>query len=110
VKCVSRNRTPVMFAKIMVVLQNCMDLLKVVPGSYSETCPASYDMKVDEVTDIQEEEDPLLTFPVVKAEYEVSCVSVSIVRHILQIYKISVFLFICLSVSASNTSTLVHRF
>jgi hypothetical protein len=64
----------------MVVLQNCMDLLQGVPGSDSETCPMpSHDgnqvicMKVD-VTDTQEEEDPLLiTFTAIKDEHGVSC-------------------------------------
>jgi hypothetical protein len=69
----------------MVVLQNCTNLLKVVPGSCSETnLTSSHDgnqvinIKVEKVTDIQEEEeDPLLTeFPVIKAEHEVSCMSV----------------------------------
>jgi hypothetical protein len=69
-----------------LVLQNCTDLLKVVPDPYSETCPtSSYDMnqvlsiKVEEITDIkaEEEEDPLLiTCPGTKDEHEVSCISV----------------------------------
>lgn len=60
----------------MVVLQNCVDLVKAVPGSYSETLPTSYhDVKVEEVTDIEQAEDPLLTFPVIKEENEVSCMS-----------------------------------
>jgi hypothetical protein len=65
---------------------------------YSETCPTSHDrnqlidvkvevadikveevtdVKVEGVTDVQEEEDPLqITFPAIKAEQEVSSVSV----------------------------------
>jgi hypothetical protein len=67
----------------MMLLQNCVDLLKMIPGSYSETCPTSsyggnegIDIKI-EVTDIQEEEEPEpVTFPVIKSENEVSCTSV----------------------------------
>jgi hypothetical protein len=62
----------------MMLLQD-VDLLKVVPGSYSETCPISsndgnegIEVKVEAVTDIQEEEDLV---PVIKAEHEVSCMS-----------------------------------
>jgi hypothetical protein len=57
----------------IVVLQNCMDLLKVEPGSYSETCLISSNDGSQEVTSIQQE-DPLLMFPVIKAEHRVSCV------------------------------------
>jgi hypothetical protein len=68
----------------MVVLQNCIDLQKVVPGSHNETSLAfSYDgnqvidIKVEGVTGIQEEEDPLrITSPVIKAEHEVSYMAV----------------------------------
>jgi hypothetical protein len=64
-----------------MVLQNCMDLLKVEPGSYNETClTSSHDgsqilsLNVEEVTDVQEEDDPLLiSHPVIKAEHEVRC-------------------------------------
>jgi hypothetical protein len=63
-----------------MLLQNCLDILKVEPGSVSETCPATsrngnqiIDVKV-EVSDTQEEQDPLLiSLPEIKAEYEVSC-------------------------------------
>jgi hypothetical protein len=65
-----------------MVLQNCMDFLKVEPGLSDESCPVSshdgnqiIDIKV-EVSDTQEIEDPLLiTSPEIKAEYEVSCIS-----------------------------------
>jgi hypothetical protein len=58
-----------------MVLQNCMDLLKVGPGSDGETCHdgnhAIY-IKVEDVTDIQEEEHPVLITPsLIKAEQEV---------------------------------------
>jgi len=49
----------------MVVLQNCMDILKSEPGPCSGTCQMSSDngnevtgIKVEEVTDMKEEEDP----------------------------------------------------
>jgi hypothetical protein len=86
----------------IMVLQNCLDLPKVEPGSYSETCLTSSDderqilgMNVKEVTNVQEEEDPLLiSHPVMKAEHEVSCVCMlcfclSIVLHISQIFGIA---------------------
>lgn len=68
----------------VMVLQNCSNLPEVVPGSYSETFLTSshdenqvIDIKVEVAKDIEEEEDPLLiTFPVTKAEHEVSWMSV----------------------------------
>jgi hypothetical protein len=69
----------------MVILQNCMDFLKVEPGLISETCPSSHDgnqvidVKVEEASDTCEVEDPLLvTLPGIKVECEVSYVYVSI--------------------------------
>jgi hypothetical protein len=68
----------------MVVLQNCMDLQKPVPGPCSETYPASpcdanqaMNIKVEEVSGIEaEEEDPVpTTFVGIKAEHKVSCMS-----------------------------------
>jgi hypothetical protein len=67
-----------------MVLQNCIDFLKIEPDSISETCPMSShdgnqitDIKVEEASDTQEVEDPLLvTLPEIKAEHEVSCMSV----------------------------------
>jgi hypothetical protein len=64
-----------MIDKCMVVLQNCMDLVKVVPGSDSETCHDGnqvIDIKAEDVTDIEVDDHPvLLTCPVIKAEQEV---------------------------------------
>jgi hypothetical protein len=64
-----------------VVLQNCFNLERDVPGSCSETCPASshdanrdINIKVEPVSDV-EEEDPF-KFRRMKAEHEVSCMSV----------------------------------
>jgi hypothetical protein len=73
----------------MVVLQNCMDLQKPVPGPCSETYPASpcdayqaMNVKVEEVSVQQEEDnDPLpVSSPAVKAEYEVSCMCPLLLR------------------------------
>jgi hypothetical protein len=62
----------------MVVLQTCADAVDAESGTCTWTCPASLDenqdidVKVEVVTDIQEEEDPLLiTIPVSRAEHEV---------------------------------------
>jgi hypothetical protein len=65
----------------ILILQNTMGFSQAGPDSYSETCLTSsrdgsqfVSIKVEEVTDMQEEEDPLLiTFPVTKAELWVSC-------------------------------------
>jgi hypothetical protein len=69
-----------MIDKFIMVLQNCMNLLKVEPGSDSDTCHDGNqvtNIKVGEVTDVQEDEDPLLrTFPVIEAEHEVSIMNV----------------------------------
>jgi hypothetical protein len=70
--------------KDMMVLQSCMDFLKVDPGSVSETCPASShdenqitDVKVEVASDSQDVQDPLLmTLPEIKAEHWGSCMSV----------------------------------
>jgi hypothetical protein len=69
----------------MMLLQNYMDLPKVVPDSCTEPCPASpndgnegIEIKVEPVTDIQDEEDLVPTeFPSIKVEHEeVSCTCV----------------------------------
>jgi hypothetical protein len=84
--------------KIIVILQSCINLLEVVPGSCSETC---YDrnqvinIKVEEVADVQEEEVTVpITFPVIKAEHEVSCICVCIAIHILPISSIVYIVFL----------------
>jgi len=54
-------------------LQNCTDVLEAVRDSYIGTCVAASDIKVEEDSDMPEEEDPLaVTSPGVKAEQEVS--------------------------------------
>jgi len=64
----------------MVVLQTCADAVDAESGTCTSTCPAScdenqdIDVKVEMVTDIQEEEeeDPLLiAIPVTRAKHEV---------------------------------------
>jgi hypothetical protein len=72
--------------KGMLVLQDCMDLERCVPGPHSETYPTSshdadqaMNIEVEDVSDIQreEEEDPVpISYEAIKAEREVSCVSV----------------------------------
>jgi hypothetical protein len=63
-----------------VILQNCFDLLKDVPGSCSERGATFSDdgdraisVKVEEVTDLQEVEDPVsISCLLMKCEHEVS--------------------------------------
>jgi hypothetical protein len=63
----------------MVALQNCMDLERNIPVSWRQTFPVfSHDankfinIKVEAVSDVEVEEDPLLiTFPQIKAEEHV---------------------------------------
>jgi hypothetical protein len=69
-----------------VVLQNCLDSEKAVPDLWSETCPAAtYDAnrfittKVEDVSEVKVEEDPeTITFPKIKADPEVNCMSVCV--------------------------------
>jgi hypothetical protein len=75
----------VMIVMGSVILQDSMDLLEVTHRSCSEICTTSShdvneitDIKVEEASDTQEVEDPLLiTLPVIKDDHEVSCMSVS---------------------------------
>jgi hypothetical protein len=70
---------------VSLILQNCTDILKVELGSCNEACITSchdgdevINIKVEEVIDPEEEEDPLLIkFPVTKAEDEVRSVFLS---------------------------------
>jgi hypothetical protein len=67
----------------MVVLQDSLDSQKDEPGSHSEACPSwSHDVdqavniKVEEFSDIDDGEDPVpMTVIGIKAEHEVSCMS-----------------------------------
>lgn len=72
---VSCNEGTVINDLTIVILQNCMVLLKVEPDLYSETYLKCSHSGTQDVTDMKEEEDPLLiSFPVTKAEQEVSFV------------------------------------
>jgi hypothetical protein len=67
----------------MVVLQNSMDSQKDEPGLHNEACPSSshdgeqgVNIKVEEFSDVDDGEDRLpLTVVGIKAEHEVSCMS-----------------------------------
>jgi hypothetical protein len=67
----------------MMVLQNCLDSQKDVPGSHIESCASSYlnavevvNLKVEEYSDIEDRKDPMpITVVGIKAEHEVSCMS-----------------------------------
>jgi hypothetical protein len=73
-----------------VVLQNCMDILKSEPSSSADACVMSsgdgnqvVDVKVEEVTDMNREEDPEPTTPpLIKTEPAVRYMCVSSVMHI----------------------------
>jgi hypothetical protein len=65
--------------KIVVLLQNCMGLIKDEPDSCSELCVTTLDdgteegnIKVEETLDIKEENSEGLPSPTVEAEPEVS--------------------------------------
>jgi hypothetical protein len=70
----------------MVVLQNCMDILKIEPGPYSGTCQMSSDngnqvvsIKVEGVAGMKEEEDPWpATSTGIETEPAVSCLCVCV--------------------------------
>ena len=73
----------------VVVLQNCMDLPKLVPDSCSEICQTSLCdgneamvVKVEDGTEIQEEKDPLLI-------HEVSCEGVIVCMYLPPLQKVS---------------------
>jgi hypothetical protein len=54
-------------------LQNCPDVLEAVHDSFTELCVTACDIKIEEGSDMAEEEDPLaVTSLAVKAEQEVS--------------------------------------
>jgi hypothetical protein len=78
--------------KVVLLLQNCINLLKVVPGSYNDTSvTSSHDG--NQVLNIKSEVtgDPeLITFPVVKAEHEVSCTAVCSLVSELKMFETNV--------------------
>jgi hypothetical protein len=98
-----------MSGKGKVVLQNCVDFLKVEPGLSDKSCPLSspdgdqaIDIKV-EASETQEVEDPLLiTLPDIKVEHEVSCMPACPPLSIYHIYPELCIVFpisICISTS-----------
>jgi hypothetical protein len=63
-----------MIDKGLLVLQEFMDLLELDTVSCDKS--QVMDIKVEEVMDVKEEEDLILiTFPQIKTEHEVSCMS-----------------------------------
>jgi hypothetical protein len=66
--------------KGLLVLQDCAHSQEDVPGSCTETCPTSsrdanqaINVKVEEVSDVEEEENPVpISFPGIKPEQAVS--------------------------------------
>jgi hypothetical protein len=84
----------------LVVLQNCLDIVKSEPGSCTATCLMSYDdgnqvvgIKVEHDTDIKLEEDPgQTTSTAVKTEPAVSCTSVWVrIMHLARISRAAQF-------------------
>jgi hypothetical protein len=71
----------------MLILQDSMDVLKVEPDSGDES--EVIDIKVEDTTDVKQEEDPLLiTLPVSDTEHEVSCMSVCVLlKHFSQMSR-----------------------
>jgi hypothetical protein len=84
--------------KIIVVLQNCINLQKVIPGSHSETCHPRDDgtnIKDEELIDIEGETSPMpIKFPVVKDEPEVSCVCLCALLSTFQKYTVLCVVFL----------------
>jgi hypothetical protein len=68
----------------VMVLQNCMDSLKAVPGSDGETCHEGnqvVDIKAEDITDIEVDEHPVLVpRPVTQDEQEV-CLHIHCCAH-----------------------------
>jgi hypothetical protein len=77
-----------------------VNLLKVEPGSVSETCPmSSHDG--NRIINIKVEEDPVsIEFPGIKAEHEVSCMSLCPLLHPFQRHPES-YIFFLISVCQS---------
>jgi hypothetical protein len=67
----------------MMVLQNCLDSQKDVPGSHSEACSSwslngvqAVNIKVEAFSDIEDSKNSVpITVVGIKAEHEVSCMS-----------------------------------
>jgi hypothetical protein len=94
-----------------MLLQNCMDILKVEPSSVSEVCPSS-SHDGDQIIDVKVEEGPVaIPFEGIKAEHEVSCMYVCPLLGTFHRYPelCTVFL-ISISLSTSNIFTVLNRF
>jgi hypothetical protein len=95
----------------IVVLWNCLDSQKDAPGSHSEACLSSphsgeqaVDIKVEEFSDVEVEDDPApMTFIGIKAEHEVSCVSVFPLLAICHSYSVLFVLFPVSKVAKKKT-------
>jgi hypothetical protein len=89
----------------MVVSQNRLDSQKEVPCLHSEACPSSshdgvqaVNIKVEEVSDVEDVEDPIpMTFVEIKAEHEVSCMSLCPLLGVCQSHPVlPVLILICI--------------
>jgi hypothetical protein len=89
----------------MMVLQKCLDIKKYLPGSHSEGCASSShsgaqagNIKVEEFSDIEDRKDPVpMTVVGIKAEHEVSCMSLCPLLGISQSYpELPVLSLICI--------------
>jgi len=85
-----------MIHKCGVLLQNCTDLVEAVPGLCSATCITPNDDEVIdvkvEVSDVKEEEDPLLISSAGMADDEVSCLSVHLFSCLTRCLSLYLFL------------------
>jgi hypothetical protein len=103
-----------MIYKCVVVLQNCMKLVKVVPSSHSETCDdenQNVSIRDEDFKEIDVDEGPVqITFSPIKAEHEVCpCIFISLlasefrrVPSIMPPYDYILFLISCgVPISAS---------
>jgi hypothetical protein len=108
-------------AKGMLVLQDCVDLERCVPGPHSGTHPtSSHDadqaissIKFEEVSGVQgEEEDPVpVSCEALKAELEVSCVSVCpLLGRFDTRAELPLVSLVSISLSTQNSSTLTNGF
>jgi hypothetical protein len=86
--------------KTVMVLQNCMGVVKAEPGSCSEQCVTSSqgedqvkDVKVEDDVVIEEVEDPLPVIDqAIQSEHEVGFVCVSIIKKVSHIFRILQYL------------------
>jgi hypothetical protein len=84
-----------------MLFQNCVSLVELVPGSYSEPCNDDnqcIDVKFEEVADIKEEKGPLLAkLPVINTEHEVSFMSVCPLSDTFDRYLLLLYYVPCMS-------------